>query len=45
VHGVDVNGRAGGLLSCTHTAADVTETAEAFRQAVRMLRQEGELPH
>ncbi len=45
VHGVDVNGRAGGLLSCTHTASDVAETAEAFRAAVRMLRQEGELPH
>ncbi len=45
VHGVDVNGRAGGLLSCAHGASDVTETADAFREAVRMLRQEGELPH
>jgi glutamate-1-semialdehyde 2,1-aminomutase len=45
VHGVDVNGRVGGLLSCTHGASDVAETADAFRAAVRMLRQEGELAH
>ena len=45
VHGVDVNGRAGGLLSCTPRPSDVAETAEAFRAAVRMLRQEGELAH
>ena len=43
VHGVDLNPRGGGLLSCTHTAADVEETTEAFRQSIRMLRQEGEL--
>jgi glutamate-1-semialdehyde 2,1-aminomutase len=43
VNGVDLNPRGGGLLSCTHTAADVEETTEAFRQSIRMLRQEGEL--
>ena len=43
VNGVDLNPRGGGLLSCTHTAADVDETTEAFRQSIRMLRQEGEL--
>ena len=43
LNGVDLNPRGGGLLSCTHTAQDVTDTAEAFRQAVRMLKQEGEL--
>ena len=32
------------LLSCTHTADDVAHTAAAFREAVRMLKQEGELP-
>jgi glutamate-1-semialdehyde 2,1-aminomutase len=43
VHGVDVNARIGGFLSATHTADDVTHTADAFRQATRMLKQEGEL--
>ncbi len=43
VNGVDVNGRVGGFLSVTHTADDVAHTADAFRQAVRMLKQEGEL--
>ncbi|HEX4259933.1 MAG TPA: aminotransferase class III-fold pyridoxal phosphate-dependent enzyme [Acetobacteraceae bacterium] len=45
VQGVDVNGRIGGLLSCTHTEADVAETASAFAEAIRMLRQEGETLH
>lgn len=44
VNGVDTNGRLGGLLSCTHTAQDVEETAAAFAAAIAMLRQEGELP-
>jgi glutamate-1-semialdehyde 2,1-aminomutase len=43
VHGVDVNSRVGGFLSATHTEADVAHTADAFRNAVRMLRQEGEI--
>ena len=45
VNGVDLNPRGGGLLSCTHTADDVANTAEAFREAIRMLKQEGELPN
>jgi glutamate-1-semialdehyde 2,1-aminomutase len=45
VNGVDVNSRIGGFLSATHTDDDVAHTADAFRQAVRMLRQEGELPN
>ena len=44
VNGVDLNPRGGGLLSCTHTADDVADTASAFREAIRMLKQEGELP-
>ena len=44
VNGVDLNPRGGGLLSCTHTADDVADTAAAFREAIRMLKQEGELP-
>lgn len=43
VHGVDVNGRIGGFVSATHTADDVAHTADAFREAVRMLRTEREL--
>ena len=43
VNGVDVNGRIGGFVSGTHSTADVAATAGAFREAVRMLRAEGEL--
>ncbi|HUB15167.1 MAG TPA: aminotransferase class III-fold pyridoxal phosphate-dependent enzyme [Acetobacteraceae bacterium] len=43
VNGVDVGGRIGGFLSCTHTADDVAHTAEALRGSIRMLRQDGEL--
>ena len=43
VNGVDVGGRIGGFLSCTHMADDVAQTAAAFREAIRMLRQDGEL--
>ena len=43
VNGVDVNGRIGGFVSATHTADDVAHTAGAFREAVRMLKAEGEL--
>jgi UDP-N-acetylmuramyl tripeptide synthase len=32
------------MAAATHAADDVAHTADAFRQAVRMLRQEGELP-
>ena len=43
VNGVDVNGRIGGFVSATHKADEVAATAGAFREAVRMLRAEGEL--
>jgi glutamate-1-semialdehyde 2,1-aminomutase len=43
-HGVDVNNRLGGFTSITHGAAEVADTAEALRGAVRMLREEGDLP-
>ena len=43
VNGVDVNGRIGGFVSATHTADDITHTAEAFRAALRMLRLEEEI--
>jgi glutamate-1-semialdehyde 2,1-aminomutase len=44
INGVDLNPRGGGLLSCTHTKDDVANTANAFREAIRMLKQESELP-
>ena len=43
INGVDLNPRGGGLLSCTHTPSDVADTPVAFREAIRMLKQEGEL--
>jgi len=43
VNGVDVGGRIGGFLSCTHTPDDVTPTAAALRESIPMLRQDGEL--
>ncbi len=44
VNGVDLNPRLGGFTSCTHTAQDVTDTVNAFRESIRMLKAEGELP-
>jgi glutamate-1-semialdehyde 2,1-aminomutase len=43
VNGVDVNSRIGGFLSATHTDDDVAHAANAFRLAIRMLKQEGEV--
>ena len=43
-NGVDLNARIGGLLSATHTTADIELTVDAFREAIRMVRREGELP-
>ena len=44
VNGVDLNPRLGGFTSVTHQASDVTDTVGAFREAIRMLRAENELP-
>ena len=44
VNGVDLNPRLGGFTSVTHTDTDVAETVGAFREAIRMLRAENELP-
>ena len=43
VQSVDVNGRIGGFVSATHTTQDISDTADAFRAALRMLRLEGEI--
>ena len=42
-NGVDVNGRIGGFISATHGDAEIAATTTAFREAIRMLRAEGEL--
>lgn len=44
VQGVDFNGRLGGLVSAAHGKAELDKTVDAFRQALRMLRAEQELP-
>jgi glutamate-1-semialdehyde 2,1-aminomutase len=44
VCGVDVNGRIGGFLSAAHGTEEVRETEAAWREALRLLRAEGELP-
>src|SRR5271165_1441516 len=44
VNGVDLNPRLGGFTSVTHKDSDVADTVAAFREAIRMLRAENELP-
>ena len=44
VNGADLNPRLGGFTSTTHTDTDVADTVGAFREAIRMLRAENELP-
>jgi len=41
--GVDMSGKPGGTLSAAHTEPDLEHTASAVREAVRMLRKEGEI--
>jgi glutamate-1-semialdehyde 2,1-aminomutase len=43
VHGVDTNGRCGGVVSATHGEAEVDATVKGFAAALAMLRGEGEL--
>ena len=43
VGGVDISGKPGGLTSAVHTGEDIAHTAQALREAIRMLRAEGEL--
>ncbi|MBM3342041.1 MAG: aminotransferase class III-fold pyridoxal phosphate-dependent enzyme [Betaproteobacteria bacterium] len=42
-HGVDPKGARGGIVSAAHTAQDVARTLEAWRRALRALRDEGDL--
>ena len=43
IGGVDFSGKPGGLTSAVHTGEDITRTADALRNSIRMLRAEGEL--
>jgi glutamate-1-semialdehyde 2,1-aminomutase len=43
VNGVDLSGSPGGLVSATHEAPELDDTIRAFRDSMRMLRQEGEI--
>jgi glutamate-1-semialdehyde 2,1-aminomutase len=43
LHGVDFSGHPGGVISCTHGDAELDDTANAVRQAARMLKAEGEI--
>lgn len=42
-NGVDIMGGPGGLVSASHGAAEVAQTLDAFRSAVRRLKSEGDL--
>ncbi len=41
VNGVDVNSKPGAIVSAAHSDDDITETAEATRRALGMLKAEG----
>jgi len=43
VNGVDLNGWPGGNISCTHSEQDIDDTGAAFREAIRLLKREGEV--
>ena len=44
LNGIDLNGRLSGFVSATHGPAEMDATVSAFAAALRMLRDEGELP-
>lgn len=43
VGGVDIQGRPGGVISAAHGEAELARTVEAFRGAIRMLKEDGDL--
>jgi len=43
--GVDIMGGPGGMVSASHGAAEVAQTLDAFRTAVRRLKAEGDIGH
>ncbi len=44
IAGVDIMGAPGGIVSATHGDREIEQTADAFRQAVRMLKAENGIP-
>lgn len=45
LNGVDISGRPGGSTSCRHSEEDLERTAQAVRNAIVMLKAEGELSY
>jgi glutamate-1-semialdehyde 2,1-aminomutase len=45
VHGIDPKGSRGAIVSAVHEAEDIEWAAIAWRKALRMLKEEGELKH
>ena len=43
INGVDIAGYPGGIISAAHTEEDILNTVGAFREALKMLKREGEL--
>jgi hypothetical protein len=43
VQGVDFNNWPGALLSAAHGETELSDTVDGFRQALRMLKREGDL--
>jgi hypothetical protein len=43
LHGVDFNNWPGGITSAALRTRDVADTVDAFRDALRLLRREGDL--
>jgi glutamate-1-semialdehyde 2,1-aminomutase len=43
LHGVDIQGWPGAPVTAAHSDADLVHTVEAFRQTIRLLREEGDL--
>ncbi|MFT5447135.1 MAG: glutamate-1-semialdehyde 2,1-aminomutase [Gammaproteobacteria bacterium] len=43
VHGIDLKGWRGAVVSCVHDEAEVRQTAQALRSSLHMLRREGEI--
>lgn len=43
LNGVDLQARPGGIISATHGEAELDQTVMAFREAIRLLRADGEI--
>jgi hypothetical protein len=43
LHGVDLTNWPGAMVAAVHGEVDVEDTAEAFRESVRLLKREGDI--